>query len=71
MPHQAKFVTNFQGRRCYGGGLVAKLCLTLCDPRDCHPPGSSVHWISQARVLAWVAISFSTDLLDPETELLQ
>ena len=33
--------------------------LTLCDPRDCSPPGSSVHGISQARVLEWVAISWS------------
>ena len=40
-------------------GLVAKLRLTLCDPRDCNPPGSSAHGISQARVLEWVAISFS------------
>ena len=34
-------------------------CLTLCDPMDCSPPGSSVHVISQARILEWVAISFS------------
>ena len=39
--------------------LVAKLCLTLCDPMDRSPPGSSVHGISQARILEWVAISFS------------
>ena len=31
---------------------------TLCDPMDCSPPGSSVHRISQARILEWVAISF-------------
>ena len=30
-----------------------------CDPRDCGPPGSSVHGIFQARILQWVAISFS------------
>ena len=36
--------------------LVTKLCPTLCDPMDCSPPGSSVHGISQARVLEWVAI---------------
>ena len=29
------------------------------DPMDCSPPGSSVHGISQARILEWVAISFS------------
>ena len=32
---------------------------TLCDPMDCSPPGSSVHEILQARILEWVAISFS------------
>ena len=39
--------------------LVAKSCLTLCDPMDCSLPGSSVHGIFQARVLERVAISFS------------
>ena len=34
---------------------VAQSCLTLCDPTDCSPPGSSVHVISQARILEWVA----------------
>ena len=34
-------------------------CPTLCDPRDCSPPGSSVHGILQARKLEWVAISSS------------
>ena len=46
----------------YGGGgdLVMKSHPTLCDPRDCSPPGSSVHGgISQARILEWVATSFS------------
>ena len=37
---------------------VAQSCLTLCDPVDCSPPGSSIHGIFQARVLKWVAISF-------------
>ena len=41
------------------GCLVPRLCLTLCDPTDCSPPGSSVHEISQARMLEWVAIPFS------------
>ena len=45
--------------------LVTKLCLTLCDPMDCSPSGSSVHGISQARILEWVAISFSRDLANP------
>ena len=37
----------------------AQSCLTLCDPTDCSPPGSSVHGISQVRILEWVAISYS------------
>ena len=39
---------------------VTQLCLTLLDPTDCSPPGSSVHGILQARVLEWGAIAFST-----------
>ena len=34
-----------------------QLCPTLCDHRDCGPPGSSVHGIFQAKILEWVAIS--------------
>ena len=34
-------------------------CLTLCDPIDGSPPGSAVPGIFQARILEWVAISFS------------
>ena len=34
---------------------VSQSCLTLCDPLDCGPPGSSVHGILQARILEWVA----------------
>ena len=37
--------------------LVSQLGPTPCDPRDCSPPGSSVHGISQARIPGWVAIS--------------
>ena len=43
---------------------VAQSCLTLCDPLDCSPPGSSVHGIFQARVLEWGAIAFSMTNLD-------
>ena len=39
--------------------LVAKSCLTLCDPVDCRLPGSSVHSISQVRILKRVAISLA------------
>ena len=38
--------------------LVTQLYLTLSNPMDCSPPGSSVHGISQARILKWIAISF-------------
>ena len=38
-----------------------QLCLTLCDPMDHGPPGSSVRGDFQARILEWVAISFSSD----------
>ena len=39
--------------------LFTKLCLTLCDPMDCSPLGSSVLGILQARILEWVAIPSS------------
>ena len=38
---------------------VTQSCPTLCDPMDCSLPGSSVHGIFQARIVEWVAISFS------------
>ena len=40
----------------------AQLCPTLCNPMDRSPPGSSVHGIFQARILEWVAISFSKEM---------
>ena len=43
---------------CVGAPLLQS-CLTLCNPMDCSPPGSSVHGILQARILKWVAISSS------------
>ena len=43
-------------------------CLSLCDPGDSSPPGSSVQGISQARIVEWVAISFSRDFPDPGIE---
>ena len=44
---------------------VAQSCLTLRDPMDCSPRGSSVHAIFQARVLEWGAIAFSRNHLKP------
>ena len=53
----------------YSKLLIGKMCVcvcvcmscsvVLCNPMDCSPPGSLVHGISQARILEWVAISFS------------
>ena len=46
--------------------IVTQSCPTLCDPMDYSPPGSS--GILQARILEWVAISFSGDLPNPGIE---
>ena len=57
--------------------LVAQLRLTLWDPMDCSPPGSSVHGILQARILEWVAMPFSSisfqlrDQIEPRSSALQ
>ena len=40
----------------------------LCNPMDCSPPGSSVHGILQARIVEWVAISFSRESSQPRDE---
>ena len=45
-----------------------QLCPTVCDPMDCSPPGSSVHGISQASILEWVAISFSRGSSQPRDQ---
>ena len=55
---------NTPNSYCYC--LVAKLCLTLCNPMDCSPPNTAVHGVFQARILEWVAISFSKFLLYPQ-----
>ena len=47
---------------------VAQQCATLRDPMDCSLPGSSAYGVFQARVLEWVAISFSGDLPNPGIE---
>ena len=48
-----------------GESEIAQSCPTLCNPMDCSLPGSSVHGISQARVLEWGAIAFSDSLAYP------
>ena len=47
---------------------VAQLCPSFCNPVDCSPPGSSIHGILQARILEWVAISFSRESSQPGIE---
>ena len=42
--------------------LVTQSYLTLCDPMNCSPPGSSVHGLLQARTLEWAATVSSRDL---------
>ena len=49
---------------CFGGALLTprfshSVMSDSCDPIDCNPPGSSIHGISQARILEWAAIFFS------------
>ena len=48
--------------------LVAQACLTLCDPVDCSPPGSSVRGFLQASILEWVAMPCSRVPHDPGIE---
>ena len=49
-----------------GGGLAASAVSNSWDPTDCSLPGSSVHGISQARILEWVAISFAGGSSQPK-----
>ena len=53
------FLDHLAEELVFGGCLAAKSCSTLGDPTDCSPPGSSIHGLFQARILEWVAISFS------------
>ena len=48
--------------------MCAQSCLTLCDPIDYSPPGSTVHGISQARILERVTISYSTESSWPKDQ---
>ena len=52
-------------RQRYRDMLVAQSYLTLCNPMDYSPPGSSVHGILQARILEWVAIHSSSGSSQP------
>ena len=54
--HSVMLLSHFEGE---GEGEITQSCPTLCDPVDCNLLGFSVHGILQARILEWVAISFS------------
>ena len=45
--------------RAAAAAKLLRSCLTLCNPIDGSPQGSSIHGIFQARVLDWAAIAFS------------
>ena len=66
LPHwrQTLYCLSHQGSPM----LVAQLCPSLCDAVDCSPPGSSVHGFLQARILEWVAISFSRGSSQPRDQ---
>ena len=61
LSHQGRFYLKVKVK-------VAQSCPTLCDPMDYSLPGSSVHGIFQARVLKWVAISFSRGSSGPRDQ---
>ena len=48
--------------------LLSQSCPTLCDPMDCSLPASSVHGILQARILEWVAMTFSRGSSQPRNQ---
>ena len=52
----------------HGAVLSLQPCLTLCDPMDCRPPGSSVYRILQARILEWVVCPPPGDLPNSKME---
>ena len=73
--HQSPLSTGFSRQEYWSGlpfdyriiffSMCAQSCPTICDPMDCSPPGSPVHRILQARILEWVAISFSRGSSQP------
>ena len=60
-----KLHSGHVAKLCERESEVTQSCPTLCDPMDCSLPGSSVHGIFHARILEWVAISFSIERLKP------
>ena len=68
-PFCLKFCMSLEikGHACFCAKLL-QLCPVLYNPRDCGPPGSSVHGILQASILEWVAQPPPRDLLNPGIE---
>ena len=58
MDHIESF-SHFFSKFAAAAAKLLQLCLTLCDPIDSSPSGSPIPGILQARILEWVAISFS------------
>ena len=69
--HKVCRYTNCLHPKSYGPQFisVAQSCLTICDPMDCSPPCSSVHGVLQARILEWIAISFSRVSFRPRDQI--
>ena len=63
-PRYCKII-SLQLKQIKSESEVAQSCPTLCNHVNCSPPGSSVHGILQARILEWVAISFSRGSSQP------
>ena len=68
-PFSSQFLPLFTQSRKFEGLVCAcsviSVVLTLCDPMNHSPPGSTVHGISRARILEWVAMPSSRDLPNP------
>ena len=65
---QGEWVVHAQNPWTYWWFPVAQSCLTLYNPMDCSPPGSSIHGILQARILEWVARPSSKESFQPGIE---
>ena len=64
IPQKVKNRSSYSGLFIQNAAAAKLLpsCPTLCDPIDGSPPGSPVPGILQARILEWVAISFSSEV---------
>ena len=58
----------FSLKYAYVHAKSLQLCLTLCSPMDCNPPGFSVHAIFQTRILQWVAMPSSRESSQPRDQ---